>query len=425
MFQLINSLSGMPFPRQAVDGVGELARTLAIAFKQRQRIRTKYDYLLANGLLSAPEIELAARSAHRKGKDVDDVLMDEFQIAIGDLGQSLADFYRVAYEPFRANRIKPDDLLKNLKREYVEANGWVPIEDTPEGMAILTPEPDRVMGSRVAANVFPKHKLVYRVCSRREFLRTLEQFYGAEGSQGSIGDLLSNLQDESGEEGSSAADEMSAAADNELVKLVNKIIVDAYYQNASDIHIEPYPGKNKTMVRFRRDGTLFPYIEVPASHRAALLARLKIMCDLDISEKRKPQDGKIMFKKFGPLDIELRVATIPTAGGMEDVVMRILAAGKPIPVDKLALSARNLENLQGAVTKPYGLFLVCGPTGSGKTTTLHSVLGYINTPETKIWTAEDPVESPRKGCARWRVNPKPASPSPSRCAPSCAPTRTW
>ncbi|BCB26906.1 general secretory pathway protein GspE [Sulfurimicrobium lacus] len=406
VIQLINSLSGSPFPTSAEEGLQELAKTLAIAFKHRSRIRTKFDYLIDQGILSAAEIELAARSAHRKGKDIEEILLDEFQVNLADLGRSLTDFYHVPYEPFKADRIKSDELLKNLKREYVEGSLWLPIDDTPEGLVILTPEPDRIMGSRVVCNIFPKHKLLYKVCTRREFAKTLELFYGAAGSMGSIDDLLSNLQDEDIPEGASSADEMSAAADNELVKLVNKIIVDAYNQGASDIHIEPYPGKNKTIVRFRRDGTLFPYIEIPPSHRAALLARLKIMCDLDISEKRKPQDGKIMFKKYGPLDIELRVATIPTAGGLEDVVMRILAAGKPIPVDNLGLSARNLETLKKVVSKPYGLFLVCGPTGSGKTTTLHSVLGYINTPETKIWTAEDPVEITQKGLRQVQVNPK-------------------
>jgi type II secretory ATPase GspE/PulE/Tfp pilus assembly ATPase PilB-like protein len=130
------------------------------------------------------------------------------------------------------------------------------------------------------------------------------------------------------------------------------------------------------------------------------------MCDLDISERRKPQDGKIKFKKFGPLDIELRVATVPSQGGVEDIVMRILAAGEPIPLDKLGLSARNLKNVKETIAKPYGLFFVCGPTGSGKTTTLHSILGYINTPETKIWTAEDPVEITQKGLRQVQMNPK-------------------
>ena len=166
---------------------------------------------------------------------------------------------------------------------------------------------------------------------------------------GDIDDLLSDLDDDGSDDAREGAPptRSRAAADNELVKLVNKIIVDAYNQGASDIHVEPYPGKAKTGIRFRMDGTLAPYIEVPAQlPQPRIVARLKIMCDLDISEKRKPQDGKIKFKKFGPLDIELRVATIPTAGGVEDIVMRILAAGEPIPLDKLGFSPRNLEQLQ-------------------------------------------------------------------------------
>ena len=216
-------------------------------------------------------------------------------------------------------------------------------------------------------------------------------------------EVLGNLDEEVANE---FGDDVSAAADNELVKLVNKIIVEAYHQGASDIHIEPRPGKQKTKIRFRKDGSLTTYLEVPSNFRQALVARIKIMCDLDISEKRKPQDGKIKFRKFAPLDIELRVATCPTQGGMEDVVMRILAGGKPIPLDTLGLSASNLKTLKDVISKPYGLFFVCGPTGSGKTTTLHSVLGYINTEETKIWTAEDPVEITQEGLRQVQMNPK-------------------
>jgi type II secretory ATPase GspE/PulE/Tfp pilus assembly ATPase PilB-like protein len=244
------------------------------------------------------------------------------------------------------------------------------------------------------------------VTTARELVSTLDQFFGGElTDSGNIGDLLSDMTADVEEE-AGVTDDVSLAADNELVKLVNKVIIDAYNQGASDIHIEPYPGKGKTEIRFRRDGGLMPYISVPASYRNAIVARLKIMCDLDISEKRKPQDGKIKFKKFGPLDIELRVATIPSAGGVEDIVMRILAAGEPIPIDKLGLSARNVKTLKETVSKPYGLFFVCGPTGSGKTTTLHSVMGYLNTPDTKIWTAEDPVEITQKGLRQVQMNPK-------------------
>ena len=203
-----------------------------------------------------------------------------------------------------------------------------------------------------------------------------------------------------------AASFEAAAAANDLVTFVNKDLLDSYHQGASDIHIEPMPGKLKTGIRFRIDGSLQPYIEVPAHFRQAMVTRLKIMCDLDISERRKPQDGKIKFKKYGPIDIELRVATIPSAGGVEDVVMRILAAGEPIPMDKLGLTPHNMARVVRTIEKPYGLFYVCGPTGSGKTTTLHSILKRLNTPDTKIWTAEDPVEITQKGLRQVQINKK-------------------
>ncbi len=195
-------------------------------------------------------------------------------------------------------------------------------------------------------------------------------------------------------------------SDNLVVKVANKIIVDAYQQGASDIHIEPYPGKNKTVVRFRKDGTLVEYVRLPSQYKNALVSRIKVMAKLDISERRKPQDGKIDFKRFGPLNIELRVATLPTTAGLEDVVMRILAAGKPLALDQLALSPKNLERLKRIIEMPYGIIFVCGPTGSGKTTTLHSILGHINTPERKIWTAEDPVEITQPGLRQVQINPK-------------------
>ncbi|HWP19473.1 MAG TPA: ATPase, T2SS/T4P/T4SS family [Burkholderiaceae bacterium] len=196
-------------------------------------------------------------------------------------------------------------------------------------------------------------------------------------------------------------------SDNSLVRLINTMISEAHSQGVSDIHIETYPGREKVRIRFRKDGLLQPYLELPHTYRNALISRIKVMCELDISERRKPQDGKINFARFVPgHKIELRVATIPTNNGLEDVVMRILASAKPLPIDDLGLAPRNLDLFKEAMQRPYGLVLCVGPTGSGKTTTLHSALSYINVPERKIWTAEDPVEITQPGLRQVQVNPK-------------------
>ena len=361
-----------------------------------------------------PKLHLPTPTPPKKNVDVEEVLLGEHNVKAPQIGAALAKFFGVPYEPFKPDRIKPMDLLNNVRRNYLESNQWAPVEETSEGIMIVSLDPEQVKGSRIVNNVYPKKKVVYKVTTIREFKQTLDQLFGSSGGGGNasftddsdVGDLLSTLDESDGEGEGGGGDDVSAAADNELVKLVNKVIIDAYQMGASDIHIEPGLGKDKVLIRLRKDGSLQKYIEVPASYRNAMVARLKIMCDLDIAERRKPQDGKIKFKKFGPLDIELRVATLPTTGGVEDVVMRILAAGEPIPLDKLGVLPTNLEKLKGAISKPYGLFFVCGPTGSGKTTTLHSVLKYLNTEDTKIWTAEDPVEITQKGLRQCQVNRK-------------------
>jgi type II secretory ATPase GspE/PulE/Tfp pilus assembly ATPase PilB-like protein len=217
--------------------------------------------------------------------------------------------------------------------------------------------------------------------------------------------LLESLEKENQRGIESDDDRPIEQSDNSLVRMINRMILEAFTGGVSDIHVESYPGKEKIRIRFRKDGLLRTYLELPHNYRNAVIARIKIMADLDISERRKPQDGKINFARFSPKHrLELRVATIPTNNGLEDVVMRILASAKPLPLDKLGLTDNNYQRLRSAIERPYGMVLCVGPTGSGKTTTLHSALSHINTPERKIWTAEDPIEITQTGLRQVQVN---------------------
>jgi len=200
------------------------------------------------------------------------------------------------------------------------------------------------------------------------------------------------------------ANDVVSESDNTLVRMINSLIEEAIAQKASDIHIETRPAPANVRIRLRVDGELLTHLEVEARYRYALVARIKIMANMDISEHRKPQDGKIDFARFGGSKSELRVVTVPTTGGLEDVVLRILAGTKALPVDQIGLSARDLHTLKEVVRKPYGLVLVCGPTGSGKTTTLHSLISDINTDNRKIWTAEDPIEITQEGLRQVQMN---------------------
>lgn len=194
--------------------------------------------------------------------------------------------------------------------------------------------------------------------------------------------------------------------DSTIINLVNKLILNAIESGASDIHIELFQDSTETSIRFRRDGLMEHFSGFPKVYHPAVISRIKIMASLDISERRRPQDGKISFLLPGNKRIDLRVVTIPTMRGTEFVTIRILAAGEPLPLTSLGMAERDLGIFHEVLGHPYGLILVCGPTGSGKTTTLHSALRELNTDDRKIWTVEDPVEIVQSHLCQVQVNSK-------------------
>jgi type II secretory ATPase GspE/PulE/Tfp pilus assembly ATPase PilB-like protein len=418
VFQLLNKKSGARFTRKDEESVAEIAKALGIAFFNLRKISkknpTKFDLLVTNNRITQNELDQAIAESRKGVSDFESILIEKYKVPKIEIGKSLAQFHKCPYIEYSDRTLVDIELLKNLNVDYLKKNHWMPLKRDRTAIEILTDDPgdlDRVADIK---RTFPGLNIRFAISLRRD----IAQFLGAATGQGQgdtgstrkldenvsdiLGELVNEAQEAAAEDAGGGLDEN----DNAIVRLANQIIADAYRQGASDIHVEPYGEKRETLVRFRVDGDCFEYMKIPQSYRRAIVSRLKIMASLDIAERRKPQDGKIKFKLSESREIELRVATIPTAGHNEDVVMRLLAASEPLPLDKMGFSDRNLGAIKEIAAKPYGIILCVGPTGSGKTTTLHSVLGFINTPDIKIWTAEDPVEITQYGLRQVQVQPK-------------------
>ncbi len=360
------------------------------------------EILISEGLVDDAQIDeaLAAQKVDR-GRPLGEILVSQGVVEQIDIQRSLAKKLGIPFVNLADYQIPPD-VIERLGEGVVRELEVIPISMFEGRLVVAMENPmDR---EAIEVIRFNCNVTVEPVMADMVGIRKAIDFYYSAAAGSEFSDL--EIEDDGLDDDLHSQELEQNVSDNLVVKMVNKIVIDAHAQGVSDIHIEPYPGKNKTIIRFRKDGTMLEYVQLPSQYKNALVARIKVMALLDISEKRHPQDGKIDFKKFGPLKIELRVATVPTASGLEDVVMRILAAGEPIPLDKLGVSDHNLVRLKKLISKPYGMIFVCGPTGSGKTTTLHSILGHINVPERKIWTAEDPVEITQVGLRQVQINPK-------------------
>jgi type II secretory ATPase GspE/PulE/Tfp pilus assembly ATPase PilB-like protein len=409
--QILNKKAGTRFTKDDEASVARIAKTLGIAFNNQaqlgaQRRGAKFDYLIAQGLLSQDEVNQAIGVARQKNIDVETVVLEQFRVPKAELGVSLSQYYRVPFIEFNDKVIPPPDLMKDLKLEFLKRNLWLPIRREEGAVVVLIDNPQDLQRVDAIYQLLRGQQIKLAVGLRKDIATFLAAAGGELQSRDNIGNIISDLGNEAAVEREETVGADIDENDSAVIRLANQIIIDAYKARASDIHVEPYGAQRDTMIRLRIDGQCREYQRIPGAYRRALAARLKIMAQLDIAERRKPQDGKIKFHVPDGRDIELRVATLPTQGGNEDVVMRVLAASEPIPVDKLGMTERNLREIRTAAEKPYGLVLVVGPTGSGKTTTLHSVLAHINRPERKIWTAEDPVEITQYGLRQVQVQPK-------------------
>ncbi len=380
------------------------------ALLQKRKGTRLGEVLIEAGLADAADIEFAlAEQRKRGGKRIGQILVELNLVSEVDLSNTLARKFQLPFVDLDTCSVN-FAALEELPRDFIEKNRILPLDSDAKSITVAMSDPlaiDAIDAVRLHA-----HKQVCEVVATPSqldrYIPTYLDQLDAKKRTNEMETILKGL----------AADDVQAIqeseqtdtggvkeSDNSIIKLANQIVIDAYRRGASDIHIEPN-GKDRTVsVRFRIDGDCEAYQEIPSNYRLPLVARFKIMALLDIAERRKPQDGKIRFR-VGEKQIELRVATIPTVNNNEDIVLRVLAASKPMPLDNMGLSTRNLEALKRVIQKPYGLILCVGPTGSGKTTTLHSALGFINTVDMKIWTAEDPVEITQAGLRQVQVNPK-------------------
>ncbi|HMJ16690.1 MAG TPA: GspE/PulE family protein [Polyangiaceae bacterium] len=384
---------------------GEIAQ--AAVLQQRKKMRIG-EILVQAGLAKPEDIDLAlAEQRKRRGKRLGEVLVDLNIISEVALAKTLAQKFETPFVDLDTCILNPRAPLE-IPKDLIIKYGVLPVDTDARSLTVAISDPlalEAIDMLRFHANRRVDEVLVTASQLRRHVADFLAKtgVSPAVPEQGGLDQLLKQLADSGAiDDEEAATDTDEKPTDSTIVNLVNQIIVDAFRRGSSDIHIEPNGKEEMTVVRFRIDGECVAGAEIPPQHRNSVVARIKIMAKLDIAERRKPQDGKIKFR-LADRQIELRVATVPTVHG-EDVVMRILASSKPMPLEQLRLSERNLKEMQGLVAQPYGLVLCVGPTGSGKTTTLHSALGSINTVDMKIWTAEDPVEITQKGLRQVQVN---------------------
>ena len=343
--------------------------------------------LLEAGLVDKTMLHKAAQQQKNLGDSITGSL-----VKIGAISEeALLGFLSRLYSapPMDLRNYEPDPTLTRLIPGEVATKFMaLPVQRNGRRLVVAMSNPTNIFAND-DIKFITGYEVEAHVATETALKRAIDRAYD---SAGTMADVMRGMEDELSvveEEETDSDPGYSGADEAPIVKLVNSLIADAVRKGASDIHIEPY---EKTMrVRFRIDGMLHEMMAPPFKFKAAVLSRLKIMAELDIAERRVPQDGRIKIKVMNRT-IDLRVSSLPTIFG-EKIVMRILdKTNLNIDLEKLGFEPGSFKSFTSAIAMPYGMVLVTGPTGSGKTTTLYSALSRVNTPEVNIMTAEDPVE---------------------------------
>lgn len=425
VLQLVNKKEGT-FQREDEAVARLLADLLARKMHEELQIpKGPFDALVHGGFLDADALEAAKAAAHQRGLPVSVVLRRDYGIAPLEIGASLERYYQVPFVAFEG-KFFGDNALQGMNRAYLKKNFWVPLQRDEKRCVVLVHNPADLNLMEDIRHALGATSYEFRVGLPEEILAFLGDFSllpEAAATATAYADAESSPADaktvavgfaeflEAAEAGGGsvsvtqvgpAEEDISAESRQQAVSFVNKMIIHAHTIGASDIHIEPNKPGAPGVVRMRVDGACVKVLGVPESLLPSVVSRIKIISGLNIAERRLPQDGKARVR-FKGKEIEMRVATLPTVYG-ESVVLRMLAAGQALPFEKLNLSANNVRGIEAIMKKPHGIFLVVGPTGSGKTTTLHAILGRINTPDKKIWTVEDPVEITQPGLQQVQVD---------------------
>lgn len=406
VLQVINCVDGGSFSAQDLEKANAFAQRLAQKFRADFGCTNgPYEYLLNEQLLEPYQLQHYIKQSS-SAYPLTRLLRNDAKLTAEQIGRSLESYYQVPFVPYEPDHYQIHPVCENIKLSYLKSNNLALLTngENEDQVIILLDDPNDTARVLSMAHLLGTRQV--QICVG--LVDDIHQYLGL----AALGFNDSSEQTDEVELVLSATDRLGEIEDTEelegegsdVVQLVNQLLLDAKRWNASDVHIEPGRDREPTRVRLRIDGDCQESIQLPANHTRAVISRIKIMANMDISERRIPQDGKFSVRMQNQV-LEFRVATLPTVNG-EAMVLRLLQSGEPIPYSKLGLNDRNSRELQQLLKRPHGLLLVVGPTGSGKTTTLHALLSELNTPDKKIWTAEDPVEITQSGLLQMQIRPK-------------------